>query len=57
MTALETFPLPVGERAASAASRVRGSRPIDGPSAPHPDPLPFGERGLTVFLADGVVSK
>jgi alkylation response protein AidB-like acyl-CoA dehydrogenase len=39
-----TSPLPEGERVASEASRVRGSRTIDGPSAPHPDPLPFGER-------------
>ena len=44
------FPLPVGERVASEASRVRGARCIDSGSEspsprPSPLPLPYGERG------------
>jgi hypothetical protein len=35
---------------ASEASRVRGSRTIERHSAPHPNPLPSGERGLTEIL-------
>jgi DNA ligase-1 len=37
-------PLPAGERVASEASRVRGSRIVESHSALHSDPLPFGER-------------
>ena len=32
---------------ASEASRVRGARSLDNPRAPHPSPLPCGERERT----------
>jgi len=36
---------------------VRGSRTIESPSAPHPNPLPFGEREFAQFAATLFMNK